>query len=129
MGQAASVPTVLILDDDLGFVWWLGEIFRELGYDALPALGCRQALSLIKELDVSVDLAILNPELPGISPMIRAIERAYPAVKIVMIGESFPRAVGGLPIHGTLERPSGRKPTSRQEWLTKVKLLAKIGGS
>jgi hypothetical protein len=88
VSQVASVPTVLILDDDLGFVWWLGEIFTELGY----APSCPQALSTIEALDLSVDLAILNPELPGISPMIRAIEHAHPA-KIVMIGEPTPEAM------------------------------------
>lgn len=83
---------MLILDDDLGFVWWLGEIFTELGYGAVPAPSCPQALSMIEALDLSVDLAILNPELPGISPMIRAIEHAHPA-KIVMIGEPTPEAM------------------------------------
>ena len=129
VGQVASGPTVLILDNDLGFVWWLGEIFSELGYDAVPALSCPQALSMIKELDLSVDLVILNPELPGISPIIRAMQHAHPAARIVMIGESTPRAIEGLPIHGTLERPSGWEPTSRQEWLIKAKLLAKISRS
>jgi DNA-binding NtrC family response regulator len=129
VGQAASVPTVLILDDDLGFVWWLGEIFRELGYNAVPALSSSQALSMIKAWDLRVDLAVLNPDLPGISPMIKAIERAHLAPKIVMIGEPTRGAMGRLAIHGTLERPSGQEPTSRQEWLTKIKLLTKLNAS
>ena len=40
-------PTILIVDEDVGFVWWLGELFSEFGYRSIPALSCRQALSLV----------------------------------------------------------------------------------
>jgi hypothetical protein len=42
-------PVVLILDTDLGFVVWLGEIFSEVGCEVVPALNSDQALSIIRE--------------------------------------------------------------------------------
>ena len=29
--------TVLIIDNDLGFIFWLGQILNDVGYAALPA--------------------------------------------------------------------------------------------
>ncbi len=60
--------TVLIVDDDLAFLWWLGEVFAEAGYQAAPALDCRQALVLLKQLDLDLDLLVVNPKLAGCGP-------------------------------------------------------------
>src|SRR5260370_28299368 len=57
--------TVWIVDSDLGFVWWVGDIFREVGCRALPALSCKDAVALMKELGIEPDLIVLNPNLPG----------------------------------------------------------------
>ena len=53
MTETLSGPTVLIVDKDLGFLWWLGEIFSEAGYDVAPALDCKQAFSLTTELNLN----------------------------------------------------------------------------
>jgi len=44
--------TVWIVDDDLGFVWWLGDIFSEVGCRALPALSCKDAVALMNEFGI-----------------------------------------------------------------------------
>src|SRR5258708_6666649 len=63
-------PTILIVDDDLGFVCWLGEIVTEAGYQAVPALDSLQAAALVNELNLQIDLVVMNPGLPGVSQMI-----------------------------------------------------------
>jgi DNA-binding response OmpR family regulator len=109
----------LIVDEDLGFVGWLGELFSEAGYRALPALNCRQAISLIKKFKLDVDVLAVNEGLPGISGMIGMLRRPHRPLKIVVIRN--PSADHHVFLaHATLERPSGWDPISRPFWLKKV---------
>ena len=110
---------VLIVDDDLGFVCWLGDILAEMGYQAVPASDSRQATAFIRDLHLQVDFVIVNPGLPGISEMIQTLSR--PSPKIVAIRNPATEVTGAIQAQATLERPSSSDPLSRQEWLKKVR--------
>ena len=110
---------VLIVDDDLGFVCWLGDILAEAGYQSVPASDSREATALIQDLHLQVDVVIVNPGLPGISEMIQTLSR--PPLKIVAIRNPATDVAGTIPAQATLERPSSSDPLSRQEWLKKVR--------
>ena len=56
---------VLIVDSDLGFVFWLGQALDAAGYDTLPAKGITEANSLLSELNVKIDVLILRRSLRG----------------------------------------------------------------
>jgi DNA-binding NtrC family response regulator len=116
-----AATTVWIVDNDLGFVWWLGEVFTEAGCRTLPALSCEQALALIKSLDLGIDLLVVNPQLPGVVKMLQSLSRAHPNLKIVAIG----KASAALRPQASLERPSASDSISRPEWLKKVRKLLK----
>ena len=118
-----AAPTVWIVDDDLGFVWWLGEIFTEARCRALPAFSCEDALSLMKRLNIGADLIVVNPQLPGVSAMLQTLNRANHSLKIVTIQKSSEPHVIDERSQATLERPSGFDPVSRTEWLKKVRRL------
>ena len=118
--------TVWIVDDDLGFVWWLGEIFTEAGCRALPALSCEQAVSLMKQLDVGIDLLVLNPQLPGVIRMLQMLRGADANFKVVAIGKTPPVLATAIHPQANLERPSSSDSISRLEWLTKVRKLLKV---
>jgi len=123
--QSPAPTTVWIVDDDLGFVWWLGEIFTDAGCRALPALSCDHAISLVKRLNLSVDLLVVNPQLVGVSGMLQAISHAHPSFKVAVIGmapEGLNYAFHPLAI---LERPSGWDSLSRHEWMKRVRNLLK----
>jgi hypothetical protein len=115
--------TVWIVDDDLGFVWWLGEIFTEAGCRALPALSCEQAISLNESLDVGIDLLVLNPGLSGVAGMLQILRSAYPNFKIVLIGNASPALTTTIRPQANLERPSSSQPISRVEWVARVRKL------
>jgi len=118
-------PTVLIVDDDLGFVMWLGEIFTELGWNTVPASDCQGALTLVGLLHMDVDLIVVNPALEGVSQMVGAFSRVR-RPKIVLIGG--PDVVADIPADATLDRPDIGTPVSRAEWTKRVqKLVRKIG--
>ena len=130
MTQPPAPTTVWIVDDDLGFVWWLGAIFTEAGCRALPALSCEQALSLIKKLNVGIDLLVLNPQLPGISGMLQVLSRTHGNFKIVVIGNTSPTLTATIHPQANLERPSFSEPISRPAWLKKVrKLLREVAAA
>jgi DNA-binding NtrC family response regulator len=120
-----AATTVWIVDNDLGFVWWLGEVFTEAGCRTLPALSCDQALALIKSLNVGIDLLIVNPQLPGVIKMLEILGRAYPNLKVVAIGNASKGLPAALRPQASLERPSASDSISRSDWLKKVRRLLK----
>ena len=125
MTQPPGATTVWIVDDDLGFVWWLGEIFTEAGCRALPALSCEQAVSLIKQLNLGMDVLVLNPQLPGVVGMLQIFRRVRPNFQIVTIGKPSSALTAAIRPKAKLERPSGSASVSRPVWLQEVRKLLK----
>jgi DNA-binding NtrC family response regulator len=123
--QPPAATTVWIVDDDLGFVWWLGEIFTEAGCLALPALGCKQAVALMRELNVGIDLLVVNPRLPDVLGMLQTLGQAHPNLKIVVIGKASPEFSTAVRPHANLEPPAACDSISRLDWLKKVRKLLK----
>jgi hypothetical protein len=138
---AGSCSTLaLIVDNDLGFLMWLGEVFAEAGCQAVPALHCRQALTLAKRVNSPITTLVLNPELPGAARTVKLLLAANPAMQIVFIRPSTadpePGDVNyrrlakiqssGIPVRFWLERPSALEPISRLQWVAKIrKILAR----
>jgi hypothetical protein len=118
-----ETPTVWIVDDDLGFLWWLGELFHEARCQTIPALSCDDALSLMKKVKVGADLIIVNPHLPGVSAMLDTLRWANRNLKIVTLRDPSEPDTEQAKI--TLERPSGRDRLSRAAWLKKIRKLLK----
>jgi hypothetical protein len=114
---------VMIVDDDLGFVWWLGEIFSDAGCRALPALSCGDAVVLAKRLGFEPDLIILNPNLRGASKMLKNYVQTNPLLKIVTIGPPLKRLGSIHRGHAILERPSPSDLFLRRDWLVKLQKL------
>jgi hypothetical protein len=67
-----SVKNVLIIDNDLGFVFWLGQALDAAGYETLPAKGITEAVSLLAELKVRIDVLIVRCTLNGAGDFARA---------------------------------------------------------
>jgi hypothetical protein len=121
--RAPATLTVLIIDDDLGFVFWLGEIFTEAGCRALPALSCGEAVVLTKRLGVEPDLIILNASFAGASKLLQKYLQTNPHLKIVTFGPPSKALGASIHVHATLERPSPNDPIMRAEWLEKLRKL------
>ncbi len=129
--EDAAHPTViahscsalaLIIDDDLGFVMWLGEIFTELGCQAVPALHCRQALAFIQRIDLPIAILVLNPELRGAKRTVKVLVAANPGLRLVLIqGSGLHANPSGIQARFTLERPSPGDPISRPEWAARIR--------
>jgi DNA-binding NtrC family response regulator len=114
-------PTALIVDDDIGFVLWLGEMLNESGYQAIPALNSRQAMTLVKDLKLQVDVLVVNPKLRGAARTVKTLETAQPRLRVVLISDPSAPAKTPDPKHATLERPSAWEPISRPLWITRIR--------
>jgi len=79
--------TVLIVDDDLGFVFWLGRSLDAAGYRSLPAKSITDATILLEELNIQIDLLIVNPSLPGAGGFISRLRRSPGSVKVIAVSD------------------------------------------
>ena len=59
------MKNILVVDNDLGFVFWLCQVLDAAGYEAVPATGIPEAVAALKELDVWVDVLMARRSLPG----------------------------------------------------------------
>jgi len=109
-------PTVLIVDEDVGFIWWLGEILNEVGYQTVPALSAQQAVALFEETGFVAELVVVNPGLPGVPAMLETLSRSG-APGVVLVENRDVDSIPGIRALATLKRPSGWEPVSRVEWL------------
>ena len=124
MSEPSGAHTLLIVDNDVGFLWWLGELFTEAGYQAVPALNCSQAVAAVKKFDVEVDLLVVNPALTGVGRLLAALERPGHDLRIVLIREGpIGLKYPGFRYDATLTRPSSGEPISRTDWLRKLRTL------
>jgi hypothetical protein len=124
VSEPSGAHTLLIVDNDVGFLWWLGEIFTEAGYRAVPALNCSQALAAVKKFQLQIDLLVVNPALTGVARLATSLERLNRDIKIVVIREGpIGLKYPGFRYDATLTRPSGWEPISRTDWLRKLRTL------
>ncbi len=121
MNAGTGSPTALIVDDDVAFILWLGEMFTESGYQAIPALHCRQALALVKRLALRIDVLVVNPELRGATRAMKVLSSEHPRLRVVLIRDPAVADPGPDSNHATLERPSASEAISRPQWITKIR--------
>lgn len=121
----SGAHTILIVDNDVGFVWWLGAVSTEIGCHSVPALNCAQAQTLVKKLQLSVNLLIVNPTLSGIGQLIKSLNNSDLKVVAIFENNTFAFDAHGVHYDATITRPSGWEPVSSQEWQRKMKTLLK----
>ena len=115
--------TVLIVEKDFGFAFWLAGIFNDAGCHVVPGLDCKQAISITKELNLKIDLVVVNPRLQRVADMIRTLQRSNLNLKIVAVSDRHVQAIRTFSANAILEKPSGREPILREEWLDRVRQI------
>ena len=79
--------TVLIVDSDLGFVFWLGQKLNEVGHHAWPAVSVSNAKALAARFDPNV--LIVNFSLPGAEAFVKSFQRSHTEVRILALPSDF----------------------------------------
>ena len=119
------IPTALIVDDDVGLIFWLGDIFGKAGWNIVPALNCRQAVSLAAMWELYIDVVVVNPALSGVPEMINTLSRVH-RPKIVIIHD--PEVEAAFPVDAMIDRPDLETSVSRAKWAERLRrLLREIG--
>ena len=118
------IRTVLIVDRELGFVFWLGQALDRAGYQALPAKSCKDAIDLVKQLNIEIHLLIVGNSLDGAGDFADGLRHAQGHLKVIaVIGDEeqpsslFPGA------DATQVMLSGVDETSQREWLETIEEL------
>ena len=79
------MKTVLVVDSDVGFVFWLGQGLDQNRYAVVPAASVPNARTLLDELAITVDLAIINPALPDAADFVGTLRGCNPCLKVVLV--------------------------------------------
>jgi len=112
---------VLIVDRDLGFVFWLGQSLDRAGYQALPAKSSADAIALLGRFHFEIDLLILNPFLEGAPALAETLLRSHRHLKIIAaIEEQQPSETRLTGVDASKHKPSVLDKHSRTEWLETI---------
>jgi DNA-binding response OmpR family regulator len=81
------MKTVLVVDSDVGFVFWLGQGLDQNRYAALPAASVPNARALLDELGTTVDLVVVNPALPEAADFVGTLRGRNLRLKVVLVAD------------------------------------------
>ena len=110
------MTNILLVDSDLGFTFWLGQLLDEAGYEAFPAKSIADAIQLLDQLKFQIDLLVLNPALEGASSFAAVLRHSQPHVKIVAVHD--PEVFGEWPeMDGSRAKTRRTDAEARNEWL------------
>jgi DNA-binding response OmpR family regulator len=79
------VATIVILDDDLGFLFWLGQALSAPQCRALPAVTVAEAAALIDHFKLEVNLLIMNPAIPGAVEFSHALRKQQKQLRVATL--------------------------------------------
>lgn len=117
------MKTVLIVDPDLGFAFWLGHMLDQAGFEALPARSVPDAVQLLEELNVAVDLVLLNSALPDAASFVADLGLRQRPFKVIVVHdrpqtfELFPEA------DATRSKTEAVDEVACQDWIQTVKAV------
>jgi len=80
--------TILIVDQDLGFVFWVGQALDRAGYNAIPAKSVVDGIQLVSEGDLFVELLVLSLGLTGAGIFLKLLRRKYERLKVLIVLEN-----------------------------------------
>ena len=120
----SRLKTILIVDRDLGFVFWLGQILDENGYVAVPAKGVTDAAEIVVTLRLPVDLLIAPPDEHGLNELVEKLRLASPYLQVVALASEEDQA-WAMPPPGAVwkRKPQHRDEAARSEWLNLIRDL------
>jgi DNA-binding NtrC family response regulator len=113
--------TVLIVDRDLGFVFWLGQILNRAGYRAFPAKTCEDAVELLSRLNLEIHLLIVDGSMAGAVELAGGLRCRQTHLKVIALtGEGEERSAAFPGADASHRRCSSGDATSQKEWLAAI---------
>jgi len=104
-------------------MFWLGQALGDDGYEALPAKSVGDAISLLDQLRVRIDLLIVNPSLRSAS-LIERLHRTQDYLKVIALSPNR-KAPTPKGFDASKSRPLRIDKAAKLEWL---KLIQRVLG-
>jgi CheY-like chemotaxis protein len=115
---------ILIVEGDLGFVFWLGRALDYAGHSSLPAKDVQDASSLLRDLNPDVALIIVNPRLSGAAALVQQMRGATPDIKVIELTENAREPGWRLPFADTCKsKPRVADEAAAREWIAAVETI------
>ena len=113
--------TILIIDEDLGFLMYLGLILAEAGYQPWPARNVREAIGLIRKLGAQVELVIAP--FAELNSLIPTLTVCAVRPKLVATEDSQRPESAAIPtsVDDVILKPTSREEFQRRKWLDMVR--------
>lgn len=116
--------TILIIDEDLGFLMYLGGVLCKAGYQAWPARNRREAQRLVEELGIDVDL-VIAPSGMHTRTLTDALRHHGKAPKLIATEEAIRtgrlrRACGVAPV---IRKPLPEEAIQEAEWVEAIRAV------
>jgi hypothetical protein len=123
--------TILLVDSDLGFAFWLGQALDRAGYEAVPTRTPRAATELIEEHRISIDILVIDPYPPDAPSFISRLRQGRPSLKTVAaFPEESDEPLPMIEFDAIKRKPQYRTEEAAAQWVRLVqRLLPAHGGS
>ena len=112
---------ILLVDADLGFLFWLGRLLDSAGYQSYPARSVADALTLINQLQLTIALLILNCSLPAAELLIANQRESHRQLKVISLAtredDPVPYTFG---VDAMCHKPAQIDQASKNQWLQTV---------
>lgn len=116
----SKIKNILIVDDDLGFIFWLGAVLVDAGYQAWPACSPSDAISVAGH-KLQPDLLIVNASLPVVPELIAHFRRTQTRLKVMALGSQGASLPG---VNAWRPTPGLSDHSAKQEWLQAVEHMS-----
>ena len=126
MQRTSKTKNILIVDPDLGFVFWLGQLLDSSGsHQVLPAKSVTDAKVLIARLSVEVDLLVIGQTLEDSEHLVDNLRRSRNELPVIYLfgdSEELPTCTGA---NACFRKPSRFDSVSEAIWLEMVRDIFK----
>jgi ActR/RegA family two-component response regulator len=112
------LQTLLLVDDDLAFVFWLAFGLEAHGLQTVPAKNSTAARALLGRIEFPLRAAIVNAALPGTARLVKDLRRRQPDLKVISLAGASAAALAGS--DAALERPSEFDDAAKAEWVRAI---------
>ena len=116
-----TMKNILIVDQDPAFIIWLGQALLVAKQQPWPACSVSDAIELVANPGVPVDLLIVNSSMPGASELVGLLRRFQAHLKVIALGSE-----GGVELPRVdfwLCKPRPTNKGVEKKWLQVVKRL------
>jgi len=119
--RSKRLRTILLVDDDLAFAFWLGQALDRAGFETLPARSVPAAESLVVDRSLSVHLLVISASLPRSTAFANQLGFIVPDLKVIAVYQDPEDVVVPfLGVNAILQKPHTLDTLTQMEWVQVV---------